>query len=184
MELAAENVHEKIIPFMKYMEGLTERPKLEDLVERMKSFDITVEELGQHVQFHSNHYRRNLMFENEHVQLLCLCWKSGQRSPIHDHADSICGVKVISGVCSETIYEPTPSGYLKPLSTVEYGVGVIGSQDDDTHQVSNYQSEGEDLVTLHCYAPPLTRMKTFSNESKFSQIYEPINEWQMDGSGI
>lgn len=184
MSLVAEKFHPKILPFMNYLAGLTERPELGDLVEQMKGFEITLEELGGFVQFHSNHYRRNLIFENEHVQLLCLCWRSGQRSPIHDHARSICGVKVLEGICSETIYESTASGYIRPASTLEYGLGVIGSQDDDIHQVSNYQGESHDLVTLHCYAPPLKRMKTYSNESKFSQIYEPINEWQIDGSGI
>jgi len=184
MNQTFKNYHEKLAPFMKYMEGLTERPALEEVVERMNAFDITVEELGENVQFHSSHYRRNLMFENEHVQLLCLCWSSGQRSPIHDHADSICGVKVVTGVASETVYEMTPSGFIKPISTIDYGEGVVGSQDDDTHQIANLQGAKEDLVTLHCYAPPLKRMKTFSIDSKFAQVYEPINEMHMDGSGI
>lgn len=169
---------------MEYMKGLTERPSLEEVVEKLNEFEISVEELGSHVRFHSSHYRRNLMFENEHVQLLCLCWKSGQRSPIHDHANSICGVKVITGIASETVYEMTPSGYIKPTSTVDYGAGVVGSQDDDTHLIANLQGAGEDLVTLHCYAPPLKKMKTFLNDSTFSQVYEPINEMQINGSGI
>ena len=184
MSIAAVNYPEKLVPFIEYMDGLTERPELDELVKRMRSFDVTVEELGEYVQFHGNHYRRNMVFENEHVQLLCLCWKSGQRSPIHDHAESICGVKVITGVASETVYEMTPSGFIKPVSTVDYGVGVIGSQDEDTHQVANLQRKEDDLVTLHCYAPPLKKMKTFSIDSKFAQVYEPVNEWHMGGSGI
>ena len=184
MQMTLEKHHPKIAPFMEYLEGLTARPPLEEVVQKMESFDISTEELGDYVQFHSNHYRRNLMFENEHVQLLCLCWKSGQRSPIHDHAQSICGVKVITGIASETIYEMTPSGYIKPISTEDFGKGVIGSEDSDTHQVSNLQEQSQDLVTLHCYSPPLKKMKTFSIDSKFAQVYEPVNEWHMDGSGI
>ncbi|MGJ8655994.1 MAG: cysteine dioxygenase [Akkermansiaceae bacterium] len=169
---------------MDYLERLTARPPLEEVVQKMQAFDISIEELGDYVQFHGNHYRRNLIFENKHVQLLCLCWKSGQRSPIHDHAESICAVKIITGIASETIYEKTPSGYIKPVSTIDFNKGVIGSEDSDTHQVSNLQNPDEDLVTLHCYAPPLKRMKTFSIDSKYSQVYEPVNEWHMDGSGI
>jgi len=184
MNQTFENYHPKLAPFMDYMKGLTERPALEEVVDKLNEFEISTEELGAHVQFHNSSYRRNLMFENEHVQLLCLCWKSGQRSPIHDHADSICGVKVITGIASETIYELTPSGYIKPVSTVDYGEGVVGSQDDDTHQIANLQVADENLVTLHCYAPPLKRMQTFSIDSKFAQLYEPINEMHIDGSGI
>ncbi len=184
MNKTFKNHHEKLAPLMEYMRGLTERPPLEEVVSKLNDFDISVEELGEHVQFHSNHYRRNLMFENKHVQLLCLCWKSGQRSPIHDHADSICGVKVISGVASETVFEMTPSGLMKPISTVDYYEGVVGSQDDDIHLMANLQGAEEDLVTIHCYAPPLKKMQTFSIDSKYAQVYEPINEMHIDGSGI
>jgi len=166
------------------MAGLTERPTLDELVEKLSAFEITAEELGENVKFHKDHYRRNLMFENKHVQLLCLCWKSGQRSPIHDHANSICGVKVITGVATETVFEMTPSGYMKPVSTVDFEKGVVGSQDDDTHQLANLQHVDQDLVTLHCYSPPLKRMQTFAPDSKLAQVYEPVNEMYMDGSGI
>lgn len=184
MSLSTIHYPEKLACFIEYLQGLTARPAIEDLVEQMKSFNITVEELGGFVQFHERGYRRNVVFENEYVQLLCLCWRSGQRSPIHDHAQSICAVKVVEGIVSETMYEMTPSGYIKAVSTVDYGQGVIGSEDDDTHQVANLQEEGQDLVTLHCYAPPLKKMKTYSIDSKFSQMYEPVNEMHIYGSGI
>ncbi|MFT5904499.1 MAG: cysteine dioxygenase [Cryomorphaceae bacterium] len=173
MQMTMRHYHPEIAPFMEYLEGLTARPALEEVLQKMQAFNISTTELGESVQFHSNHYRRNLIFENEHVQLLCLCWKIGQRSPIHDHAKSICGVKVITGIASETIYEVSPSGYIKPISTVDYPEGAIGSKDSDIHQVSNLQSEHEDLVTLHRYAPPLKKMKTFSSNSKYTQVYEP-----------
>ncbi len=160
MQMTMGQHHPKIAPFMDYLEGLTARPALEEVLQKMQAFDISTDELGDSVQFHSNHYRRSLIFENEHVQLLCLCWKSGQRSPIHDHAASICAVKIITGIATEIIYEMTPSGYIKPVSSIDYGEGVIGSADSDTHQVSNLQGQKEDLVTLHCYSPPLKKMNT------------------------
>ncbi|SHJ10804.1 Cysteine dioxygenase type I [Rubritalea squalenifaciens DSM 18772] len=184
MSVSALHYPAKIVPFIEYLQGLTTRPPIDDLVAKMKKFDISMQELGSFVQFHDRGYRRNVVFENEHVQLLCLCWKSGQRSPIHDHAQSICAVKIVEGVASETLFEMTPSGYIKAVSTVDYGEGVIGSEDDDTHQVANLQEEGQDLVTLHCYAPPLRKMKTYSIDSKFSQMYEPVNEMHIYGSGI
>lgn len=184
MQAGVESYPLKMRSFIDYLNGLRCRPVLDDVVVQMKEFDVSVEELGDFVQFHSKSYRRNVVFENEYVQLLCLCWKSGQRSPIHDHAESICGVKVITGVASETLFEMTPSGYIKAVSTVDYGEGVIGSEDADTHQVANLQGEDDDLVTLHCYSPPLKRMKTYAIDSKFSQMYEPVNEWHIGGSGI
>ncbi|MFT5632885.1 MAG: cysteine dioxygenase, partial [Rubritalea sp.] len=102
----------------------------------------------------------------------------------HDHSASICGVKVISGIASETTYEMNPDGFIKPLSTIDYSEGVIVSEDSDIHHVSNLQDINEDLVTLHCYSPPLKKMNLFSISSKYPQVYEPVNEWHIDGSGI
>jgi len=126
-----------------------------------------------------------MIFENEAVELLCLCWKSGQRSPIHDHASSVCGIKIIEGTGTETAYKLTPSGYIKAIASRDYGCGqVLVSEDADTHQVANLQSLEEDLVTLHIYSPPLRSMKTYSIESKKTRIYEPVNEGHIDGCGI
>ena len=49
-------------------------------------------EIEPYVQFTENHYARNLIYKNSHFECLLLCWKPGQRSPIHDHASSICTV--------------------------------------------------------------------------------------------
>jgi len=160
---------------MEYLERLTERPSLEEVVHKMQGLEVSVEELGEYVQYSNKHYRRNLIFQNEYVQLLCLCWKSGQRSPIHDHAGSTCAVKIITGIASETVYEMTSSGLINLVHTFDYPEGVMGSEDSDIHQVSNLQGKGEDLVTLHCYSPPLKKMKTFSIDSRLVQDYEPID---------
>jgi cysteine dioxygenase len=95
--------------------------------------------------------------------LLALCWKNGQRSPIHDHAGSSCGIRVLRGTMTETRFEFAPNGHVKAVSSKDYGAGsVLGSQDFDLHQISNLQANDADLVTLHVYSPPLFRMGTYS----------------------
>jgi cysteine dioxygenase len=167
MDMTMERFHPKIVPFMEYLQSLRARPALEEILNNMQSFDISTEDLGEFVQFHTGEYRRNLMFENEHLQLLCICWKEGQSSPIHDHSASICAVKIISGIASETMYEVTADQSIKPIATVDYPAGVIGSADSDVHHIANLQDDDQDLVTLHCYAPPLEKGKIFTEESGF-----------------
>ena len=41
MNQTLKNYHEKLAPFMEYMEGLTERPALEEVVEKLSAFDIS-----------------------------------------------------------------------------------------------------------------------------------------------
>ena len=92
-----------------------------------------------------------------------LCWKNGQRSPIHDHTGSACVVRVLRGTLTETLFELVPSGHIKATFSRDFIEGsLMGSEDTDIHQVSNLQAANADLVTLHIYTPPLNRMNTFS----------------------
>ena len=183
MDLATQ-YSKNLQPFIDFLGQLEKRPDIDELGLQMRAMDITMDDLVDFAHFSDSSYRRNVVFQNDVVQLLCLCWKSGQRSPIHDHAESICGVRVMQGVATETLFEHTPSGYIKAVASVDYGEGVIISEDSDTHQVSNLQAPGQDLVTLHVYSPPLTQMKLFTIDSKKKQVYAPVNEWHTDGSGI
>lgn len=172
-------------PLIEYLESLTGRPDASDLKLELEKINVSGEQMGNFVCFNERGYRRNKVFESDAVELLCLCWKSGQRSPIHDHAASVCGVKIIQGTGTETLYEKTPSGYIKPIQSVDYATGfVMASEDEDTHQVANLQELHDDLVTLHVYSPPLRSMKTYSIDSKKTDVYVPVNEGHMDGCGI
>ncbi len=172
-------------PLIDYLKSLNGRPDTPSLHQKLEETQITVEQLGSYVCFNSQGYRRNTVFESDAVELLCLCWKSGQRSPIHDHAHSVCGVKVIAGTATETTYEMTPSGYIKPIQSADYSENfVMASQDSDTHQVANLQDLDSELVTLHIYSPPLRKMRTFSIDSPKTNVYIPVNEGHVDGCGI
>ena len=175
---------EKIQPLINYLGALTSRPDMDELREHLLAVDVNIEEMGEFVRFNDSGYRRNKVFENDTVELLCLCWKSGQRSPIHDHAHSVCGVKIIEGVSTETNYEMTPSRYIKAVGSNDYPEGlVLVSEDADTQQLDNLQAS-QDLVTLHVYSPPLRKMQTYSIDSRKTQVYEPVNEEYIDGYGI
>ena len=42
---------------------------------------------------------------NGRYNLLILCWGPGQGSPIHDHSNSDCFVKILSGQLKETLFK-------------------------------------------------------------------------------
>ena len=159
-----------------YLESLQERASIEDLGRLLNQLDVTIDDLKPYSIFGEECYRRNLIKEGEWFELLCICWKSGQRSPIHNHAGSTCGLRIMKGVATETIFEETPSGQIKAVSSTDCGTGhVCCTQDEDVHQVSNLQAPGEDLMTLHIYSPALKAMDRFSLFSEERQIYVPKN---------
>lgn len=152
-----------LLPLMDYLDGLTCQAGIDELRSSLAALDISAEDLADHARFSEKRYARNLVRGTPMYHLLVLCWRSGQRSPIHNHAGSTCGVRVLRGVATETRFARTPSGLLKPTGSFDLSAGqTIAGADDMTHQVSNLQAADEDLITLHVYSPPLLRMETFS----------------------
>jgi cysteine dioxygenase len=147
----------------RYLDGLKDRASLPELTSVVADADIVCSDVADYIRFSNQQYARNLVRAGEWYYVLVLCWKNGQRSPIHDHRGSTCAVRVLRGCLTETIFEFAPNGLVKAKLSREFQPGaVLGSEDTDMHQVSNLQAGNADLVTLHVYSPPLLHMGTYS----------------------
>jgi cysteine dioxygenase len=176
---------DKLTPLIRFLDGLRTRAPIDTLERLLSETDLTLEDVADFARFGEKGYTRNLVRGGDWYHLLVLCWRSAQRSPIHNHAQSTCGVRVLTGVATETKFERTPSGLLKPVLSRDLHTGhVCASQDDDVHQISNLQGPGEDMVTLHIYSPPLLKMKTYSITDARVQDYTPVILEHAHGSGI
>jgi cysteine dioxygenase len=175
----------KLLRLIGYLDGLSERASIGRLRELLAEAEVTLDDLRDFVVFDHEHYRRNLVALGPWYEILVICWQSGQRSPIHNHAKSTCGLKVLRGICTETVFERSPCGQVVALHSTNLIAGCItASQDTDTHQVSNLQPAGENLVTLHIYSPPLRSMEKFSlTGSAVEEWRPPVTEF-VQGAGI
>ncbi|NOT00116.1 MAG: cysteine dioxygenase family protein [Phycisphaerales bacterium] len=172
-------------PLFEYLDGLTERAPIDELQTRLESLDIDVANVAEFVRFHPEQYLRNLVRKGPHYHVLVICWRSGQRSPIHNHAQSTCGLRVMRGIATETVFDTSPSGLIKAIYSHELPAGhVAATQDGDIHQVSNLEAPGNDLITLHIYSPPLLRMDTYSLLDRHIGEFRPIILGHEHGSGI
>jgi cysteine dioxygenase len=152
-----------LAPLIGYLNALDGRATLADLASRLQALPVTVADLHDYVRFDPHRYVRTLVADGPCFSLLVLSWRSGQRSTIHDHAESSCVFKVLAGVCSETTYRIAPCGQVVPRHTEDFPAGeVVAAEQPKVHQVSNLQPAGQDMVTLHLYTPPLKGLKTFS----------------------
>ncbi|MEM7228667.1 MAG: cysteine dioxygenase family protein [Planctomycetota bacterium] len=139
---------------------------IDELVVLMQSLTLDRAEVCDHVKFCDEKYGRNLIRLGKGYAALVLCWQDGQKSPIHDHRGSACGVKVLDGVASETQYEVGADGMLHETVTHRYPTGhVCGSYDADIHVMYNDQGDGCELVTLHVYTPPLSTIHMYTLDS-------------------
>lgn len=171
--------------FFGELDRFGESISLDFLTRRLSHLDISLDDIRDYLRFGAKTYKRNLIWEGPCYQALVLCWRSGQRSPIHDHRGSSCGVRILSGVAIETLFERTEEGWIYATRSQELGKNQIcGSQDSDIHQVSNLRPRGEDLVTLHVYSPPLLVMGTYSlTDTTRVEVAEPVYVFS-NGAGI
>ena len=168
-----------------HLDALTERAGIEQLRDWLTQYEITFQDVQDYVRFDGQKYLRNLMREGAHYHALILCWRAGQRSPIHNHAGSVCGLRVLQGVATETKFEHSPSKLVKAVSSSDMHEGLVAvSHDSDTHQVSNLQTAGTNLVTMHIYSPPLLKMDSFSLTEPYIGEFRPMVLEHVHGSGI
>jgi len=144
---------------------------LNALVERTR---ISPDELKPYLGFKTGNYSRHRVMKNEFVEMLVLCWKPGQRTPIHDHNGAHGAVFVQSGILWETIFEYDAETGLTYKSHRELRAGgLTGSEVPDIHQLGNPDVSGQDLITIHIYAPPLGVLKTYKLGSATIDLYTP-----------
>lgn len=142
--------------------GMGGPPAFGELSALLGGVEVTAEELRPYVSFKEGTYARHRVHLGEHAEVLVLCWRPGQRTPIHDHAGSYGAVKVLRGVMWETIFEMEGGEGLAYSSAREWTPGhVTGADVPDIHQLGNPDVSGRDLVTLHLYAPPLTSLNVY-----------------------
>jgi cysteine dioxygenase len=146
--------------------NLSEVPTLEQIKRWFGALLLRQRDYDCYRMFTERKYARNLVVRSPFAELLLLCWKPGQRTPIHDHGGSVGVVAVCEGLLTETMFEHLPEGRVRPYDTYRWGPGSItGADVPDIHQLLNLQPEGRDMVTLHCYAPPLSVLNTYSPRS-------------------
>ena len=173
---ASKTIPDELADLVAYLDSLSARADVEKLGQILRQNRASIETLQPFIEFGPLTYRRNLIRQSEWYELLCICWQSGQRSPIHDHAQSTCGLKIMTGVATETLFETTDCGQIKAVGSTDLEVGeVCSTQDADIHQVSNLQSSGSNLVTMHIYSPPIRCMDTYTLTGAEPSIYVPKN---------
>ncbi len=168
---------------IKTLDALRQPPSFEELNLWLHEVEVTDEDLRPHRGFKPGTYARHRVFRNQFIELLVLCWRPGQRTPIHDHNGSYGAVRVCQGVMWETMFALDEAHKLYYRSAREWNGGqVTGADVPDIHQLGNPEVSGQNLVTLHLYAPPLGVLNTYKVGSSEIGHYTP-DEF-MDGAGI
>ena len=152
----------------------------EELTNLINSFELKESDWKKYVHYDKNKYTRNLIAlgRDDQFGLMILAWGPGQKSPIHDHNGSHCIMRVLSGNLIETLYNKSvdagdSDSSLSPTEESEHeryrktretklSTGETAYIHDKIgwHRVSNASTQ-ESAVSLHLYAPPIEKCKTY-----------------------
>ncbi|KHN98199.1 cysteine dioxygenase [Metarhizium album ARSEF 1941] len=130
------------------------------LTELMLNYDSNPREWSKYAYGDAGRgYTRNLVDEgNGKSNLLVLVWSPGKGSPIHDHGNAHCLMKILRGTLTETRYafpeDDDEEGPMTVISEKTYKENGVTYMADELglHRVAN---RGSDFaVSLHLYTPP------------------------------
>lgn len=158
------------------LDSQTSVPELHEIYSWLENANLSSDDLQPYVAFKEGNYWRHRVCRNEFVEMLVLCWRPGQRTPIHDHNGSHGGVRVQEGKLWETTFNYDKTDGLAYKSAREYSEGAVtGSDIPDIHQLGNPDVSDKDLVTIHVYAPPLGVLHTYKPGSTKIDLYTPVD---------
>ena len=182
-EAASTSTEHTLQELIERISNLTSIPPLATIEQWFSSLLVSQRDFQKYRVFAERGYARNLITRSPFAELLLLCWRSGQRTPIHDHGGSVGVVLVCEGLLTETMYDRMPEGHVRPHNTFRRGPGsVTGADVPDIHQLLNLQPDDRTMVTLHCYAPPLSELNTYSPRS--SRVGRWREGYFLGGAGI
>lgn len=155
------------------LDALGAPAELGSLRAMLRARPFTRAELAPFVSFDDGHYARNEVARSAWYELVCVCWKPGQRTPIHDHRASSCAFLVVEGAATEIRYDIDDAGLLAGAhepAVRERGY-ICASWDADIHEVVNHTAR--DLITLHIYSPALSQVHIYCRETGAGELWTP-----------
>lgn len=116
------------------------------------------EDWRAYAHFEADHYTRNLVARHADYELIVLCWRAGQASPIHCHSQQQCWMAILDGQIEEQQYDQPVPGHAGPLTlraARTYAQGKVAYIDDDIALHLVRPVAGRDGCSLHLYSKPI-----------------------------
>jgi uncharacterized NAD(P)/FAD-binding protein YdhS/predicted metal-dependent enzyme (double-stranded beta helix superfamily) len=118
-------------------------------------------EVAPYVEPRTDTYARHWVVRRENYEVLVLTWSPSQGSVAHDHAGSLCGLKVVKGHLTEQQYKKMPDGRVQRTTATRIGPQEISIDPGlIVHSLAN-SALNEVLVTVHIYSPPLRDLRSY-----------------------
>jgi len=108
-----------------------------------------------------NGYFKKLLFKNSNFEMYLIIWFPNALTPIHNHPNNGCFVKMLDGYLIEDIYENIGYQKAKFINSNLINKNDINYKESNfiLHQIKNISSHN--AVSLHIYLPPNFKYSIF-----------------------
>ena len=167
---------------IKSLKGLVEALKqtnAEDYVKIAKNMRIPVSDFTNYTYWKNDGYARNCIIKTEKFELILICWKEDDFTPIHGHDNQKCWVYQVDGKMTEIRYEKDNQGNLIECNQIQLKPGALTYMHDSMgyHLLKN--NNAQKAMTLHLYINPINSCEVYNSEHKcFEKIklsFDTIN---------
>ncbi|MBX3271351.1 MAG: FAD/NAD(P)-binding protein [Sandaracinaceae bacterium] len=142
-----------------------------DAISILASCELELSDIERFVEESSHGYARRRVARTDAFEMLVMTWKPGQGSVPHDHARSLCALRIVSGRVRETRYAPARDGLVDASSAGDATeTEVLVDTSEHIHALRNLEDAPSTLVTLHVYAPPLPELRRYTARPEGSSL--------------
>jgi len=127
-----------------------------DYLAAMAHCRIDIDDIAAFCQYGEDAYQRNPIDRNARHELVAICWRHGQATPIHNHGQSQCCVRVLQGAIEEQRYVRDGRGITPAaggLQCLTPRAETCFDSPEDFHRLTGRHPDGS--ISLHLYVPPL-----------------------------
>jgi len=116
---------------------------LGNLIENLNLDDFT-----NYIDFGESGYKRNLIYRDDLVEVLLICWNKGVETKFHRHPENGCLLKLLQGEINEDV--KYNDGTLKENKIQKGDTSYI----DDKIGVHKIRNTDTQSISIHFYSPP------------------------------
>ena len=164
---------------------------LEELIEKLdhsnssnqgkiiKQMNIPISDFEAYSSWNKKGYTRNCIHRTDEYELILLCWKKGDTTPIHGHDGQNCWVYQLEGQITEFRYEKIGLGNLVETNRMRLIPGKLTFMNNTMgyHKLRN-DTNGR-AMTLHVYVSPISSCEVYNDKKLAFELkeleYDTIN---------
>lgn len=152
----------KLAELVARLNSLDSQLNLMNLVDCLKTTELTIEDVQDHVESDPGTFHRSCVAATDHYELLIKTWLPGQATEPQDQSGSTVAIQVLQGVAALTFFSRASDGFVDEQYESRLKANQIwGKHDAGVQSLGNPHNQSEVLVTIHLNAPPMREYRRF-----------------------